>query len=85
MTQDVRFGDAPSVLAEFDYPVDRTMVAEELSEVTLLLADGEANFGDLVSRTSSDTYDTVDELMTEIHNVLPREAVGEPYQSEGEG
>ncbi|QSG10223.1 Uncharacterized protein HSR122_2852 [Halapricum desulfuricans] len=49
------------------------------------LADGERNLGELISQTTSETFDTPRDLETELHNVLPREAVGEPFQSEGEG
>jgi hypothetical protein len=85
MTREIELSSVGSVLTEFKFPVDRTAVADELSDVTLLLADGEANLGELVSQTPSETFDSADDVETELHNVLPREAVGEPYQSEGEG
>lgn len=53
--------------------------------MTLLLADGETNLGDVIARSNSDSFASMDELQSEIYATLPREAVGEPYQSEGEG
>ncbi len=64
--------------------IDRASAAAAFSDVTLLLADGEENLGDLIAEIDSETFDAVDDLETGLHNVLPREAIGEPYQSEGD-
>ncbi len=85
MTREVKLSDCTAVFDELDYPVDRTVVADELSDVTVVLADGERNLGALVRQMTSETFDSADDIESELHNVLPREAVGEPYQSEGEG
>ncbi|KYH27661.1 hypothetical protein HAPAU_03290 [Halalkalicoccus paucihalophilus] len=85
MTREVKLSRVDDELEELSYPISRDDAAVEFEEVTVLLADGEANLGELVSETGSDSYRSVDDLKTEIHNSLPREAVGEPYQSEGEG
>ena len=85
MAREVMLNDCLTVLREAEYPVDRAAAASRFSEVTLLLADGEANLGELVSRSSSETFDSAADVEAELHNLLPREAVGEPYQSEGEG
>lgn len=85
MTREVKLSRVDNVLDELSYPIPRDDAAVELEGVTLLLADGEANLGELVSETGSDSYSSTDDLKSELHNSLPREAVGEPYQSEGEG
>lgn len=85
MTREVKLSRVDEVLDELSYPIPRDDAAVELEDVTLLLADGEANLGELVSETGSDAFSSQDDLRSEINNVLPREAVGEPYQSEGEG
>jgi hypothetical protein len=85
MTPEVKLSRINDTLESLEYPTDADAAATELEDVTLLLADGERNLGDLVGRTNSDRFESVDDLETELHNVLPREAVGEPYQSEGEG
>ncbi|WP_255190665.1 DUF5789 family protein [Natronobeatus ordinarius] len=85
MGRQIKLSRVETTLEELDYPVTRAQAVDGLEDVTLLLADGEANLGDVVSRTGSETYASRDELVGEVFNVLPRRAVGEPFQSEGEG
>ena len=85
MSRTVKLRDVRSALQELSYPVAREAAAERLDDVTLVLADGERNLGDVVANVPDDEFDSVEDLATELHNALPREAVGEPYQSEGEG
>ncbi len=82
---DVKLSRIESVLADLEYPVTTDRAATELEDVTLLLADGQRNLGDLVAKSDSDRFESAEDLASELNNVLPREAVGEPYQSEGEG
>ncbi|GAB3672322.1 DUF5789 family protein [Halopiger thermotolerans] len=84
-TNSVKLSRVESVLENLEYPVTRDEAAQQYDDVTLVLADGERNLGDLISRSSDDEFESMDDLESELHNVLPREAVGEPYQSEGEG
>lgn len=85
MTREVKLNQLETVLSEFDYPVSRESVVGECDDVTLVLADGTENLGALVAESSDDAFDSMDELTNEIMSLLPRHAVGEPYQSEGEG
>lgn len=85
MAREVKLSRLESALEELSYPVTRDEAATQFEDTTLLLADGERNLGELISETSADEFDTVDDVSSEMENVLPREAVGEPYQSEGEG
>jgi len=85
MGREVKLSRVDSVLTELSYPVDRETAAGEFEDVTVTFADGERNLGALVAETPADEYASVEELRDEINNTLPREAVGEPYQSEGEG
>ncbi|WP_435335235.1 DUF5789 family protein [Haloarchaeobius sp. TZWWS8] len=85
MTQQVKLNDLERVLSGLSYPVFRDEAATELSDVTLQLADGEANLGDIVSRAETESFATADELHLELQEHMPIEAVGEPGQSEGEG
>ncbi|WP_435552033.1 DUF5789 family protein [Natrinema sp. CGMCC1.2065] len=82
---DVKLSRIDSVLADLEYPITNEQAATELADVTLLLADGQRNLGDLVAKSGSDRFESTEDLQSELNNVLPREAVGEPYQSEGEG
>ncbi|WP_327052813.1 DUF5789 family protein [Halomicrococcus gelatinilyticus] len=85
MARAVKLRDVRSELQQLSYPVTRETAAERLDDVTLILADGERNLGDVVAKVPDEEFDSVDDLDAELHNALPREAVGEPYQSEGEG
>ncbi|AGB33024.1 hypothetical protein C488_10251 [Natrinema pellirubrum DSM 15624] len=82
---DVKLSRIDSVLENLEYPITTDRAASELADVTLLLADGQRNLGDLVAKSDSDRFESTEDLQSELNNVLPREAVGEPYQSEGEG
>ncbi|WP_222919970.1 hypothetical protein [Natrinema sp. SYSU A 869] len=82
---DVKLSHIESVLEDLEYPITQDEAAAELGDVTLLLADGERNLGSLIEQSGSDRFESMDDLESELNNVLPREAVGEPYQSEGEG
>jgi len=85
MGRTTRLSRVEEVLDELDYPAMRADAADELSDVTLELADGEVNLGEVVSETSSDSFESPEQLRNALNNALPREAVGEPYQSEGDG
>jgi hypothetical protein len=85
MGREIKLSRIDTVLSELSYPVSREIAAETFEDVTLQFADGEENLGALISQTPADKYDSFEELRDEINNTLPREAVGEPYQWEGEG
>ncbi len=72
-------------LETISYPVTRDDVADSLGDVMVLYADGEEPLADLVSRTPSDAFESVDELSSELLSSAPIEAIGEPGQAEGEG
>ena len=85
MDREVKLSNVHDALADLSYPVDRTDAAAHLEEYTLKHAGGEENLGKLVAETHLDSYDSAEDLESELHNVLPVDAVGEPGQSEGEG
>ena len=82
---EVKLSRLETVLSDLEYPISRERASDELEDVTVLLADGETNLGDVVSETGSESFESVDELGSEVYGALPIEAVGEPFQSEGEG
>ena len=84
MTQSVKLSRVEQVLGTLDFPVARSDAAAELSTVTLQLADGEANLGETIAEARSDSFYSVGDLETELYNVLPVEALGEPGQSDGD-
>ena len=85
MAREYKLNELDGLLAGFDYPVRADEVASDCDDVTLVLADGTANLGETVARSTNGPFDSVDELRSEVMSLLPRRAVGEPFQSEGEG
>ncbi len=81
----VKLGRVETVLEDLPYPIDRSDARDRLAGTALLFADGEADLGNLVAKTGVERFESAEDLEAELHTVLPREAVGEPYQSEGEG
>jgi len=85
MARQVKLSHLDRPLEEFEYPVDRETIVEGTRDVTVELADGTENLADLVGESSDATFESVNDLSSEVMNLLPQHAVGEPYQSEGEG
>ncbi|SFR42463.1 DUF5789 family protein [Halogeometricum limi] len=84
MSEQINLSRVESRLDDLSYPVTRDDAATELSDVTVLMADGEDNLGALVSEVGSDSFSSSTELYEELQNVMPIEALGEPGQSEGD-
>ena len=84
MDQRIPFKELGEVLATLEYPTDRSTAIQEVGDTTIQLADGRVNLGDLLQRTDAEYYDRPGDLQAAIHATLPRRAVGEPYQSEGD-
>ena len=84
VTPQIKINRVKTVLDRADYPLQRDAAAAEFDDVTLILADGEANLGDLIANCDRDSFESADDLDTELNNVMPIEAVGEPGQSEGD-
>ncbi|KTG10214.1 hypothetical protein AUR64_11555 [Haloprofundus marisrubri] len=84
MSETVKLSRVDSALERLTYPVARDEAADAYADTTLTFADGQANLGELVSETHSETYRSSEELSEELYNVLPVEALGEPGQSDGD-
>lgn len=84
MSDTVKLSRLQTRLDELSYPVNRDEAAEDLQDVTVTFADGDANLGSLVDETGPDTFQSTDDLFGALQNVLPVEAVGEPGQAEGD-
>jgi len=72
-------------LDELDYPLSREAAREQCEDVVLVLADGEEPLPAVLDSSSETSFGSAEELTAEVFSLLPRRAVGEPYQSEGEG
>lgn len=84
MTREVKLNQLDSALKSIDYPCTHETAVSEGNDITLALVGGRATLSDVIARSSDDMYETQEELTLEILNLLPRLAVGEPYQSEGD-
>ena len=84
MMESVKIARVKTALETLDYPATRTAAAAAFDGTTLEMADGKANLGELISDTGRESFDSADDLTTELHNVVPIEAVGEPGQSDGD-
>ena len=84
MDREVPLREIGDVLSQIEYPTDQSTVIDELGDTTVRLADGRVNLGDVIDRTGSEQFDRPGDLRAAIHAALPRRAVGEPYQSEGD-
>ncbi|WP_136717253.1 DUF5789 family protein [Halorientalis salina] len=80
-----KLNELSELAAELHYPLDPDTASEAFDDVTLQLADGTVNLGAIIADSNADGFETAEDLETEVRNMLPRHAVGEPYQSEGEG
>lgn len=84
MTREIKMSHLQDALDDLEYPIARSDAAAAFEDATLLLADGTAPLDALIKDASSERFASSDELANELHNTLPRSAVGEPYQSEGD-
>ena len=85
MDDHVKLNHLDDALDVLEYPVDRQRAAEQCDDVTLDLADGHENLGAVIAGSTQNRFHSADELASEVRSLLPQHAVGDPYQSEGEG
>lgn len=85
MNEELELNELQAALSELSYPLTPDEAVDACEGVTLRLADGTTSLADVVGDSTADSFDSAEDLESEIMGLLPREAVGEPYQSEGEG
>ncbi|MFP4175260.1 MAG: hypothetical protein ACLFSW_05720 [Halobacteriales archaeon] len=81
---EIKLNEVGELLEELDYPVTNEDVVNRFGDVTLLLADGEEVLGYVLTDSDEESFGSPTELEEEIYANLPKEAVGEPGQSEGD-
>ena len=84
MNREIRLNRLDSVLRELDYPATPADAGAACEDVTLVLAEGETNLGDVIGESDRETFASAEDLAAEVMSHLPRNAVGEPFQSEGD-
>lgn len=60
MGREVKLSRIMTVLSDSDYPVSRETVVERYGDMTILLADGEVNFGTIIAEVDEETFHSVD-------------------------
>ena len=83
--REIKLNELDAALAELDYPIDRAAAVDACEGVTLLLADGTEQLADVIADSGAERFDSAEDLASEVMSTLPQHAVGEPYQSEGDG
>ncbi len=85
MADTITLNELGERLETLSYPVSQADVEAQLGATRLQLADGETTIAETLELVDPDRFDSENELESELFAALPRKAVGEPYQSEGEG
>jgi hypothetical protein len=84
MDRELKLNQLEPALEELDYPVTTEAVVREHGDVRLVLADGETTLGRVVGDANVDEFVDAADLASEVFSLLPRRAVGEPFQSDGD-
>ena len=84
MDRELKLNQLEPALEELDYPLTHDAVMSEYGDVTLVLADGETTLGRVVADANVDEFESAEDLASQVFSLLPRRAVGEPFQSEGD-
>lgn len=84
MSRTIRLKNVESTLEMASYPLSREQAHTEFDDVTFDLADGSVSFTETLDQSQVETFANPEELLHELYSYLPRRAVGEPFQSEGD-
>lgn len=84
MQRVVRLNRIDSVFSSLQYPITPSEVAADCEDVTVELAEGSVDLAETIRASHADLFQSPGDLELEFMSLLPRHAVGEPYQSEGD-
>jgi hypothetical protein len=84
MQRVVRLNRIDSVFSTLQYPTTPSQVAADCEGVVVELSEGSVDLAETVRSSDADEFSSADDLGLEFMSLLPRHAVGEPYQSEGD-
>lgn len=84
MKDELELNELQGAFAGLSYPLTPDEAVAACEDVTLRLADGTTPLAAVVADSTADSFDSAEDLESEVMGLLPREAVGEPYQSEGD-
>lgn len=84
MAQTVKLNQLRETLDGFGYPLSHEAAVDAAAGITLQLAEGTEPLDEVIADSSLNRFDSAEDLESEVMMLLPRNAVGEPYQSEGD-
>lgn len=84
MGEQIRLNRVATAFEELEYPVTPPAVAEACGDVVVRLAEGTVEVSEVITASNADRFASSGDLELEFLSLLPRDAVGEPYQSDGD-
>ncbi len=72
------------VLAKLKYSISPATAARECEGIIVELAEGTVSLTETIRESREDQFMSAEDLELELMGLLPRSAVGEPFQSEGD-
>jgi hypothetical protein len=72
------------VLSNLEYPISPATAARECEGIIVELAEGTISLTKTIRESRADRFISAEDLELELMSLLPRAAVGEPFQSEGD-
>lgn len=84
MNQVVKLNELETILTNIEYPISRDTLIDEYGDTTIQLADGTVDLDTIIHESSTERFLSTDDVTNELMSLLPRNAVGEPFQSEGD-
>ncbi len=84
MQRVVRLNRINMVLSNLEYPISPATAARECEGIIVELAEGTINLNETIRKSRADRFISAEDLELELMSLLPRSAVGEPFQSEGD-
>lgn len=84
MEAEIKLNRIETVFSALEYPVAPPAVTDACGDTVVRLAEGTVRVGDVVERSDADAFTSSEDLEEEFMSLLPRRAVGEPFQSDGD-
>jgi hypothetical protein len=84
MNEEIRLNRIATAFEDLAYPVRPPAVAAACEGVVVRLAEGTVEIDEVIAESNADQFTSSEDLELEFLNLLPRDAVGEPFQSDGD-
>ena len=84
MNEEIRLNRIDDVLAALEYPIAPPAVTDACGKTVVQFAEGTVSTGEVIEQSNADRFESSSDFEMELLGLLPRNAVGEPYQSDGD-